>query len=387
MRKLIIALLAVLAAVPAALAQERTPATQAELDQMLAPIALYPDVLLSQVLMASTYPLEVVQAARWSRAHPGLNGDDAVRAAQGQDWDPSVKSLLAFPDLLARMDEQLDWTRRLGDAFLEQEPHVMETVQRLRRKAQAAGQLASGERVRVVADDGVIVIEQAHPQVVYVPYYDPLVVYGSWWWPAHPPMAWAPWPGYVVHRPGVWWGVGVGISSGFFFGGVRWIDRRVVVVRPRPYYHHARPLATGRWQHDPAHRRGAGIRGPESQRRLAPAAPRLERREMHREAPRRGSLMPPALRTSPTPPTPPRFAGAQPGRSAPRAVPYDRGHGWNGRAVDRTDRMGRVRANPAQHRAARPDRVARHARRDAGAVPVRPAVRPGVARDRPRMAR
>ena len=403
MKKLIIALLAVLATTSAALAQERKDYSQAELDQMLAPIALYPDALLSQVLMASTYPLEVVEAARWSRARPGLKGDEAVRAAQDQDWDPSVKSLLAFPDLLARMDEKLDWTKRLGDAFLEQEPLVMETVQRLRRKAQAAGQLASDERLRVADESGVIVIEQAQPQVVYVPYYDPLVVYGSWWWPAYPPVVWAPWPGYVVHRPGVWWGVGVTLSSGFFYGGVRWTDRHVIVVRPNPYYARPpavrrfaavhRPLALGRWQHDPVHRRGA-----EPQRRVAPAGPRPERRELRREPQReqqrsqprddrRGKLMPPALRSSPTPPAPPRFVGSQPERGAARAVPYDRGHGWNKQPVDRADGVGRVRANPAQHRAAQPDRVARHPGRDAGAVPVRPAVRLGVAGDRPRMAR
>src|SRR3970282_737480 len=121
MKKLLIALLAVIATASAALAQDRKDYSQAELDQMLAPIALYPDALLSQVLMASTYPLEVVEAARWSRAHPGLTGDEAVRAAQDQDWDPSVQSLLAFPDLLARMDEQLDWTKRLRDAVLAAE--------------------------------------------------------------------------------------------------------------------------------------------------------------------------------------------------------------------------------------------------------------------------
>ena len=170
MKRLLAMLFVLAVALPPAHAQERTPYAQAELDQMLAPIALYPDALLSQVLMASTYPLEVVEAARWSRAHPGLRGDEAVRAAQDQDWDPSVQSLLAFPDLLARMDEKLDWTKRLGDAFLEQEPHVMETVQRLRRKSQAAGQLVSDERLRVVDESGVIVIEQAQPQVVYVPY-------------------------------------------------------------------------------------------------------------------------------------------------------------------------------------------------------------------------
>ena len=117
---------------------------QAELDQMLAPIALYPDALLSQVLMAATYPIEVVEAARWSRANPGLQGDDAVRAVQNEDWDPSVKSLVAFPQILQRMDEKLEWTRSLGDAFLAQEPQMMDQVQQLRQRAEAQRQPALG---------------------------------------------------------------------------------------------------------------------------------------------------------------------------------------------------------------------------------------------------
>ena len=349
MKKLFVILMAVMVALPPAQAQERQPYSQAELDQMLAPIALYPDALLSQVLMAATYPLEVVEAARWSRAHPGLQGDEAVRAAQDKDWDPSVKSLLAFPNLLSRMDEKLEWTKQLGDAFLAQEQQVMDAVQDLRRKAKAAGQLAPDERVRVVEDGGTIVIEAANPRVVYVPYYDPWVVYGPWWWSAYPPVVWAPWPGYVVYRPGFWWGVGVTISSGFFFGSVSWPHRHVVVTHVNNYYLRpsvirrdvvVRPIATGRWQHDPSHRRGIVYRSPEVQKRFAVSAPRpaavapaprrierletrpeprqverrQERRDNRREErrdDRRGQAMPPALRASSAP------ARAE----APRAVP------------------------------------------------------------------
>ncbi len=134
-------LLALLAAFALAFAQGGAQAqpvssySQQNLDQMLAPIALYPDALLSQILMAATYPLEVVEAARWSKARPGLAGDDSVRAAETEDWDPSVKSLLAFPQVLARMDENLQWTQLLGDAFLDQQSQVLDTVQSLRRKA------------------------------------------------------------------------------------------------------------------------------------------------------------------------------------------------------------------------------------------------------------
>lgn len=363
MRKLLAALLALLIAVPPAYAQERKAYGQAELDQMLAPVALYPDALLSQVLMASTYPLEVVEAARWSRAHPGIQGDEAVRAVADKDWDPSVKSLLAFPNLLTRMDEKLEWTRRLGDAFLAQEAQVMDTVQDLRQRAQATGNLAPDERQRVLADGRTIVIEAADPRVVYVPYYDPYVVYGPWWWSAYPPVMWAPWPGYVVYRPGFWWGVGVGITAGFFFGGVDWHQRHVSVVHVNNYYVRppvvrrdvvvVRPIAPGRWEHDPSHRRGIVYRSPEVQKRYpAPQrevrkdprpgagtpsdrrverpdarpqvqpqpgrapAPRQEPRREERRDDRRGQAMPPAFNASS-----PRFEARQERRVEHRAQP------------------------------------------------------------------
>jgi hypothetical protein len=264
-------------------AQSQTQRTysQPELDQMLAPIALYPDALLSQVLMAATYPIEVVEAARWSRANPNLHGDDAVRAVENQDWDPSVKSLVAFPQILQRMDEQLSWTESLGDAFLAQESAVMDSVQHLRQRADAAGNLQSSEQVRVERQGPAILIEPASPQYVYVPYYDPLMVYGTWWWPAYRPVYWAPWPGYArPYNPGVyagfWWGQPVGLSVNFFFGNVDWRYRRVHVVRPTAYYY--RPpvvvnrtvvVERGRWQHDPHHRRGVDYRAPEVRQRFA----------------------------------------------------------------------------------------------------------------------
>ena len=199
----ILVLLALLAAAPA-FAQAQRVYSQPELDQMLAPLALYPDPLLSQVLMAATYPLEIAEAARWSRANPGLQGDDAVCAAADEDWDPSVKSLLAFPQVLQRMDERPDWTRALGDAFLGQEAQVMDSVQRLRQRAYAAGNLQSGDQLLVQQQGQTIMLLPASPQYVYVPYYDPLVVYGAWWWPAYPPVVWAPWSSYArAYQPSV----------------------------------------------------------------------------------------------------------------------------------------------------------------------------------------
>jgi len=386
MKRLLAVLTALLIGAPA-LAQERY--TQADLDRLLSPVALYPDALLSQVLMASTYPLEVVEAARWSRARPGLRGDEAVRAAQDEDWDPSVQSLLAFPHLLQRMDEQLDWTQQLGEAFLAQEADVMDTVQQLRRKAQAAGHLLADERLRVVDDGTVLALEYADPSYVYVPYYDPWVVYGAWWWPAHPPVVWSPWHDYVVVRPGIWWGTRVFVSAGFFFGGVDWHRRHVKVVHVHNHYVHRpvvrkhavvhRPIEIGRWRHDKTHRHGA----LEPQRRSdGPARFRAERR-----VERRHPVMPPAFRASAPERSQPPAPRSQPAPRPERALPYDRAHGRPARPVDRADRVGRVRPDPAQLRAAQPHRFARDAGRDARAVPVRPAVRAGVAGDRPRMAR
>ena len=283
-------LFALLAALALALAQggaHAQPAysfSQQELDQMLAPIALYPDALLSQILMASTYPLEVVEAARWSRARPGLSGDDAVRAAAGENWDPSVKSLVAFPQVLERMDENLPWTQALGDAFLDQQAQVMDTVQALRRRAEAAGNLRSDDRVRVLDSRSGLMLELLNPQVVYVPYYDPLVVYGSWWWPAYPPVYWRPWPGYYA-RPGYarafYWGPPVGISAGFFFGAFDWPRRQVRVVQVNNYYYsHSVAVnravianrAPGAWHHEPEHRRGMAYRSVEAQQRFGAAS-------------------------------------------------------------------------------------------------------------------
>jgi hypothetical protein len=388
MRTLFAALLALLVSLPAQ-AEERF--AEAELDQMLAPVALYPDALLSQVLMAATYPLDVVEAARWTRAHPGLQGDEAVTRVADEPWDPSVKSLVAFPHLIQRMDEQLDWTRRLGAAFLGQEPEVTVAVQRLRQRAQAAGHLLPDERLRVVTGGEVIVIEPADARVVYVPYYDPWVVYGAWGWPAHPPVVWAAWPGYSVARPGFWWGVGIGVTAGFFFGDFDWHHHHVKVVHVqnhylRPHARNYRPIQVGKWRHAPAPRRTLG-RQQVRQRPVVHRPVAHRRVEATRPAPVRLAPqtrpMPPAFGVAP----PVQRAGSQPPARAPRAVPYDGRHGSAGRTVDRADRVGRVRADVAQHRPAQSHGSARDARRDAGAVPVRPAVRFGVAGDRPRMAR
>lgn len=265
--------LALLLPASPAFAQDRTAFGQEELDQMLAPIALHPDSLLSQILMASTYPLEVVQAARWSRANPNLKGQHAVNAVEGMAWDPSVKSLTAFPEVLSMMDEKLDWTERLGEAFLAQQAQVMDTIQGLRRRAAAAGNLEPGEHMGITRRDEHIIIEPPDPQVVHVPYYNPTVVYGPWWWPAYPPVYWGPPLGYYGGAggwgPDFLWGPGIIISSGFFFGAFDWRNRHVNLV----HFRHHRAFFARRgivwtrpgpavWRHDVFHRRGVAFRNP-----------------------------------------------------------------------------------------------------------------------------
>jgi hypothetical protein len=271
LRSLMIGLLAVTLTGPVAVAQERAAFSEEELDQMLAPIALYPDSLLSQVLMASTYPLEVVQAARWSRANPSLKGEEAVKAVDGMDWDPSVKSLVAFPQVLQRMDERLDWTQRLGEAFLAQEPHVLDAIQGLRQRAATAGNLNSNEQLRVTRQDDAILIEPARPEAVYVPYYNPAVAYGPWLYPAYPPVYWAPFPGYYAapaFSPFFFWGPAIVVSTGFFFGHANWHHHHVAVHHDKHFHSrygkphtvaspHSKPVA---WQHDPVHRKGVPYR-------------------------------------------------------------------------------------------------------------------------------
>lgn len=200
-----------------------------ELDQMLAPIALYPDSLLAQVLMASTYPADFQAAVDWSKAHPDEKGDAAIAKVESQPWDPSVKSLAAFPQVLAMMGAKPEHVQRLGDAFLADPARVMDRVQFLRKKAQEAGNLKSNEQQKVTAtteaNKQVIVIEPAQPQTVYVPAYQP-TVYGSWWYPSYPPYYYPPPPYYYppggAFVAGVFWGAAVvGIANGLW-GGCNW---------------------------------------------------------------------------------------------------------------------------------------------------------------------
>ena len=182
---------------------EPKPFSPAELDQMLAPIALYDDALLSQVLMAASYPLEIVEAARWSQANPNLKGDAAVTAVADKTWDVSVKSLVAFPSVLKQLNEHLDWTQKLGDAMIGQQADVAASIQRLRAKAAAAGTLKTGKEQTVTTQtqgsETIIAVQPTDPQVVYVPTYDPNTAYGQWSDPSYPPTYYSPTYPRVAH--------------------------------------------------------------------------------------------------------------------------------------------------------------------------------------------
>jgi uncharacterized membrane protein YgcG len=219
---------ALVVALPAG-AQDAKTYTQAQLDQLVGPIALYPDALLAQVLMACTYPLEVVEADRWVKANPSLKGKALDDALAQKTWDPSVISLCQTPQLLDRMSSNLDWTQDLGNAFLSQQADVMATAQKLRSEAYKSGNLKTTEQQTVVVEKETIVIQPASPQVVYVPAYNPAVVYGPYWaYPAPMYPAWyAPWPGSAFVR-GMAWGAGFAIGANMF-GGCNWHGNNVYV--------------------------------------------------------------------------------------------------------------------------------------------------------------
>ena len=235
--------------------------SQAELDQMLAPIALYPDTVLSHILIAATYPLEIVKATRWLSSKSAMTSEQALKAAENEPWDPSVRALVAFPPLLTKMNNELEWTQKLGDAFLIQEAQLMSTVQALRERAYASGHLKNQEHITVQRQEKIIVIEPRTPEVVYVPVYDTRIVYGNWMWREYPPIHW-PYPDVYTGRSYVYWGSGARVSSAFYFSTFYWPQRQIVVInhhRPN-YYYRPRDIVyheeRRHWQHNPKHRHG-----------------------------------------------------------------------------------------------------------------------------------
>ena len=254
-------------------AHAATPArTTAQVEQLVAPVALHPDALLSQILMASTYPLEVVEAARWSRDNPGVTGTALEEAMQKQTWDPAVKALTAVPQVLQMMNDKLQWTQDLGDAFLAQQTDVLDAVQRLRARADASGHLNSTPQQKVAKAQPpatpeprapassapgpaplpvVYTIESANPEEYYVPIYDPTLVYGAWPYADYVPYYWYP-PGYAAGAA-LAFGAGV-ITGAAIWGHIDWW-RRDVNVNVEHYNRFNRTtINDGRWAHQPAHR-------------------------------------------------------------------------------------------------------------------------------------
>jgi hypothetical protein len=279
-RTLVWLMLVLLIAPPLLVAQNQQAAApvfkQEELDQLVAPIALHPDPLISQILMASTYPLEVVQADRWAQQNKSLKGDAVTAALEKQNWDPSVKSLVAFPQVLTMMSEKLDWTQKLGDAFLADEKKVLDTIQSLRAKAQASGNLQTTKEQTVIVEEKIIKIEPANPQVIYVPSYNPTVVYGSWPYPAYPPYAYYP-PGYVASSA-MWFGAGMAMGAafsgawGYGWGDCDYNGGKVKIDNSKNFnfsgnnidrskYANQLPAGgKGDFRHNPEHRKGVSYR-------------------------------------------------------------------------------------------------------------------------------
>jgi hypothetical protein len=258
-------------------AQEEKTVEQAELDQLLAPIALYPDALLSQILMAATYPVDVAEAAAWSKANPDQEGDAAVTAVGDKPWDPSVQSLAAFPQVLEMMGDKPEWVQSLGDAFLAQPEDVMDTVQDLRKRAKDEGNLESNQQTTVKVEEvdaqqTIVIVEPADPQVVYVPTYNPTVIYGPWWWPAYPPPFYWYRPGYAL-AAGISFGVGIAITNALW-GGCDWHrhDVNININRYNNINVNKRIDVNRRdvsWKHDPRNRRGVPYRDARSREQFS----------------------------------------------------------------------------------------------------------------------
>jgi hypothetical protein len=263
--------------------------SDAELAQILAPIALYPDSLLTHILIASTYPLEIIEADRWATTNSDIASTRIANKIESLDWEPSVKALIPFPRILKRLSEDLSWTRQLGDAFLQDETQVLQSIQKLRRQAELAGSLDQMENMTVSKEDNNIIIQPVQHEVVYVPYYDTRVVYGAWHWSSYPPVHWGHhYPRYASHHRLFSWHTGIHISFDYFFSAFHWNDRHVVVVDHynSRHYRQRRHIVKGhyakRWHHKPHHRRGVAYRSSVTKERYASNRPSFSQSRQYR---------------------------------------------------------------------------------------------------------
>ena len=242
-----------------------------QLEALVAPIALYPDDLLANVLAASTYPLEIVQADRWTASHKNLKGDALKKEVDKQSWDDSVKALVSTGSVLSMMSDKVDWTKSLGDAVLAQQPDVMDAIQRLRSKAYANNKLVTTKQQKVSVqtqeNKQVVVIESAEPNTMYVPYYDPAVVYGTWPYAEYPPYYFGA-PSYIgagLIAAGLAFGTGwaIGRWGNYWGGGCNWGNRNLYVN----HYNKINNIGNN-WQHNPAHRQGVRYSNTNVQQRF-----------------------------------------------------------------------------------------------------------------------
>lgn len=330
--------------------QTAAPLTAAQLDQLTAPIALYSDPLVGMVLTAATYPLEVVEAARWLDAddHASLQGNALNAQLAQESWDTSIKALVAVPEVLHMMNQNLEWTEQLGDAFLSQQSDIMDSIQRLRGRAAAAGALESSLQQTVSTDDGEVVIEPVSPDVIYVPCYTP-AIYGPWPWPGYPPFYFPSFDDYCYPGPVITFGIGFGVLGPYWgWGRWNWRAHGFYVVRPV----HGWPGAMRPWTHNPAHRHGVPYPNrATAQRYLGPNASAWRGYRGYPATPARAPRSGLAPRAAPVPrappamrPRPPAFESYGPGprvrseaargafsrsapgpRAAPRGVPHGRG--------------------------------------------------------------
>jgi hypothetical protein len=325
-----------------------------EIEQLVAPIALYSDELVVQILMASTYPTEVVEASRWMQKHPGLEGRPLADAVDQQPWDPSVKALTAFPSVLDSMNENLSWTSVLGDTYVNEPEDVMKAVQALRQRAQAAGRLKSTSQQTVTTDDDTIVIEPANPDLVYVPAYDPWLVYGA------PLVAYPDWvtvPGVFYAGPDLYFGVGfdIGLFAGVGWGWHHWgcdWHHHEVHYHHAPYFTHSRTFSARRdfeAGHARFERSGVPLERPEGHfdhaREFHAPAPEFHSPELQTRAPEfRGPT--PEFHAAPPVPAPRPLVPRADGGFHPGAVSaFDHsGSGFRPGAFSGFDHGGTVRS-------------------------------------------
>ncbi|TYK65547.1 DUF3300 domain-containing protein [Colwellia echini] len=284
--------------------------SDAELAQALAPIALYPDTLLTHILISSTYPIEVIEAERWLNQQLQENSQITTQQlevlAENKGWDASVQALLAFPKVLNKLSDDLSWMQDIGDTFLQDESRVLSSIQTLRQQAEQAGSLDNINNVKIVKEQQTIIIEPAQAEIIYVPYYDTRVVYGPWSWSNYPPIYWHNSHHYAAHYGHFYWGSAVRISPNFYFTAFHW-QKRHVVVTPHISYRHVnrhvnrhvssygasnkyysnRRIVTSnqakRWSHKPTHRRGVAYNHKKVQQRYHTSRPTIHSTNTHKK--------------------------------------------------------------------------------------------------------